>query len=49
MTVDFTTGEIINGRTCDTHRTTPFPPFIVSIIAAGGLVAYTRARLRAQE
>ena len=46
LTVDLETGVITNVRTGETYRTSPFPPFIMKIIEAGGLVAYTRERLR---
>jgi 3-isopropylmalate/(R)-2-methylmalate dehydratase small subunit len=49
IAVDFADGSISNGRTGMTHRTTPFPPFIMRIIDAGGLVPYTRERLQAEE
>ena len=47
LTVDFADGTITNGRTGKVFETGPFPPFIMSIINAGGLVPYTRDRLRA--
>jgi 3-isopropylmalate/(R)-2-methylmalate dehydratase small subunit len=46
LTVDLEAGTITNHRTGDTHRTSPFPPFIMAIIQAGGLVPYTREKLR---
>lgn len=44
LTVDLETGTITNARTGQTYTTTPFPPFIMAIIEAGGLVNYTRAK-----
>lgn len=37
--VDFDTGEITDETTGKTYRAHPFPPFIQSIIRAGGLLA----------
>jgi 3-isopropylmalate/(R)-2-methylmalate dehydratase small subunit len=48
LTVDLRTGTITNSDTGRTYRTSPFPPFIMEIIQAGGLVPYTRERLQAQ-
>ncbi|MBN1249000.1 MAG: 3-isopropylmalate dehydratase small subunit [Anaerolineae bacterium] len=48
MRVDLESGEIANVRTGKTYRTSPFPPFIMAIIEAGGLVPYTRERLQAE-
>lgn len=45
LTVDLEAGTITNSRTGETYRTSPFPPFIMRIIEAGGLVPYTRERL----
>ena len=45
LTVDLEAGTITNSRTGETYRTSPFPPFIMGIIEAGGLVPYTRERL----
>ncbi len=49
LSVDLTAGAITNTRTGRTYRTAPFPPFIMGIIAAGGLVPYTQERLRRDE
>ena len=48
LTIDFTEGTITNHRTGQSYRTGPFPSFIMRIIEAGGLVPYTRLRLRAE-
>ncbi|MFN2110108.1 MAG: 3-isopropylmalate dehydratase small subunit [Anaerolineae bacterium] len=46
LTVDLEAGTIANARTGQVYHTSPFPPFIMSIIQAGGLVPYTRKRLQ---
>jgi 3-isopropylmalate/(R)-2-methylmalate dehydratase small subunit len=46
LTVDLEAGTITNARTGQVHHTSPFPPFIMGIIEAGGLVPYTRKRLQ---
>lgn len=46
LTVDLEAGTITNARTGQVYHTAPFPPFIMSIIEAGGLVPYTRERLK---
>jgi len=48
FTVDLEAGAITNGRTGRTYRTAAFPPFVMAVIEAGGLVPYTRERLRTQ-
>lgn len=40
--VDFDTGKITNVTTGKTYQAQPFPPFIQSIIACGGLLASLR-------
>jgi 3-isopropylmalate/(R)-2-methylmalate dehydratase small subunit len=45
LSVDLEGGVITNRRTGHTYSTAPFPPFILSIIEAGGLVPYTIRRL----
>lgn len=45
LTVDLRAGTIANQRTDEMYRTAPFPPFVMEIIAAGGLVPYTARRL----
>jgi 3-isopropylmalate/(R)-2-methylmalate dehydratase small subunit len=47
LTVDLTAGTITNARTGKTYRTSPLPEFVMQIVAAGGLVPYTRERLQA--
>ena len=48
LTVDPSAGAIVNQRTGKTYHTSPLPDFIMHIVAAGGLVAYTRERLQAR-
>ena len=48
LAADLDAGTIANSRTGRTYRVSPFPAFIKRIIQAGGLVPYTRERLRAQ-
>ena len=43
--VELSTGTIHNKTTGKTYQATPFPPFMQRLIDAGGLVAYTRAKL----
>ncbi len=45
LSVDLAAGTIINARSGRTFRTAPFPPFVMAIIGAGGLVPYTQQRL----
>jgi 3-isopropylmalate/(R)-2-methylmalate dehydratase small subunit len=46
LSVDLVAGRITNLATGRVYTTAPFPPFIMSIIEAGGLVPYTRATLQ---
>ena len=48
LAADLGAGTVTNLRTGRTYQVSPFPPFIMGIIQAGGLVPYTRERLRAQ-
>ena len=48
LAADLGAGTVTNLRTGRTYQISPFPPFIMGIIEAGGLVPYTRERLRAQ-
>jgi 3-isopropylmalate/(R)-2-methylmalate dehydratase small subunit len=45
LRVDLEGGTVYNLRTASTYRTSPFPPFIMSIIGAGGLIPYMARRL----
>jgi 3-isopropylmalate/(R)-2-methylmalate dehydratase small subunit len=49
LTVDLRAGTITNERIGRTYQTSPFPAFIMGIIQAGGLVPFTRERLKEQE
>jgi 3-isopropylmalate/(R)-2-methylmalate dehydratase small subunit len=42
LTVDLVAGTITNERTGKTYQSSPYPPFVLGIINAGGLVPYTR-------
>jgi 3-isopropylmalate/(R)-2-methylmalate dehydratase small subunit len=43
--VDFDSGRIRNNTKGKTYTAVPFPPFMQEIIAAGGLVEYTKAKI----
>ena len=45
LSVNLTAGTITNARTGKTYQANPFPPFVLQIIEAGGLVPYTRHTL----
>lgn len=44
VSVCLETGEITDQTTGQTFRAEPFPPFMMELIAAGGLAAYLKAR-----
>ena len=44
ISVDLESGEIVNHTTGQSFRAEPFPPFMMELIAAGGLVAYLKGR-----
>jgi 3-isopropylmalate/(R)-2-methylmalate dehydratase small subunit len=46
VSVDLSAGLITNTRTGNVYQTSPFPKFIMDIIQAGGLVPFTRERLK---
>ena len=46
LEVDFTGGKIINKRTGKTTTFQKMPPFLIKLIDAGGLVAYTKKQMR---
>jgi 3-isopropylmalate/(R)-2-methylmalate dehydratase small subunit len=46
LIVDLTTGRITNESSGKTYQTSSFPPSIMRIIEAGGLIPYTRAELQ---
>ena len=43
--IDLEGGQIHNRTTGQTYQAEPYPPFMMDIIGAGGLVAYTRERI----
>jgi 3-isopropylmalate/(R)-2-methylmalate dehydratase small subunit len=45
LTIDLCDGTIAIRRTGETFQTTPFPPFVMEIIEAGGLVPHTVRRM----
>jgi 3-isopropylmalate/(R)-2-methylmalate dehydratase small subunit len=45
VTVDVTTGAILDGSTGRNFQAAPFPPHLQELIRAGGLVPYVRRRL----
>ncbi len=45
MEIDLDTGEITNVTRKKTYKAKPFPPFMLELIAAGGLIDHTRERL----
>jgi 3-isopropylmalate/(R)-2-methylmalate dehydratase small subunit len=48
LAIDLGAGTITNQRTGHIYQTSAFPAFIMEIIQAGGLVAFTRERLKAR-
>lgn len=48
LEVDLATGIIRNLKTGATYQATQYPPFMLDLIAAGGLIEYTRRKLRAE-
>ena len=44
VSVDLEAGEITDHTTGQTFQAEPFPPFMMDLIAAGGLVAYLKGR-----
>lgn len=45
LDVDLADGTIHVRETGDTYRATPYPPFLLKLFDAGGLVEYTRQKL----
>ena len=45
LEIDLNTGEIKNKALGETYRAVAFPEFMQQIIEAGGLIAYTKAKL----
>ena len=46
VNVDLVAGLITNTRSGKVYQTSPFPSFIMAIIQAGGLIPFTRDRLK---
>lgn len=46
VTVDVATGIITNKTTGKSYRSTPVPPFMQQIVAAGGLINYVAERMK---
>lgn len=44
VSIDLETGEIIDRTTGRSFRAEPFPPFMMKLIAAGGLAAYLKGK-----
>jgi 3-isopropylmalate/(R)-2-methylmalate dehydratase small subunit len=49
LEVDLEQGTVRNMDAGRTFQAEPYPPFLVAIIDAGGLIPYTRAKLQAGE
>jgi 3-isopropylmalate/(R)-2-methylmalate dehydratase small subunit len=49
LAIDLEAGQIKNLSTGQVYHAEPYPPFMMQIIDAGGLVPYTRCRLQAQD
>ena len=47
LEVDLASGTIRNLDSGESYQATPYPPFMLELIEAGGLVPYTRAKLEA--
>ena len=45
LKVDFSTGDITISRTGETLKANPVPPFMQSLVRAGGLMAYVKERM----
>lgn len=46
LEIDLAAGQVRNLTTGRVHQTKPYPPFMMAIINAGGLVPYTRQRMK---
>jgi len=49
LEIDLAGGVIRNLETGRTYHATAYPPFMLEIIAAGGLIEYTRRKLKANQ
>ncbi len=48
LEIDLEAGRIRNVTTGETYQAEPYPPFMMDIINAGGLVPYTRQKLESE-
>jgi 3-isopropylmalate/(R)-2-methylmalate dehydratase small subunit len=48
LEVDLAAGRITNLDLRETYQAMPYPPFMLELIAAGGLIEYTRRKLQQQ-
>jgi 3-isopropylmalate/(R)-2-methylmalate dehydratase small subunit len=48
LEIELETGQLRNATTGRSYESEPYPPFMMSIINAGGLVPYTRQRIAAE-
>ena len=46
LEIDLETGRVCNLTTGDVYQAEPYPPFMMDIIRAGGLISYTRERIQ---
>jgi 3-isopropylmalate/(R)-2-methylmalate dehydratase small subunit len=46
LSVDFNTGEIMNKTTKKKYSFNPLPEFLQNLIEAGGLIEYTKGKLK---
>ena len=47
LKIDLTAGRVHNLTTSQVYQAEPYPPFLMALINAGGLVPYTRQRIEA--
>lgn len=48
LEIDLETGQIHNLTSQEVYHSEPYPPFMMEIIGAGGLVSYTRKRVKTE-
>ena len=49
LEIDLQAGQVHNLTTGHTYQAEPYPPFMMALIGAGGLVTYTRQRIKTSE
>ena len=49
LEVELSTGEIRNSASGKVYKAKPYPDFMLELISSGGLIEYTRQRIRRQE